>query len=302
LHFAAIELPWKIDAIKFPQTIDMGHSGRYELKYVIDEERAVAVADYVRAYLRPSEHNGKGPVRGHPVISLYLDSPDYFLFRQAACGYRNRIKLRIRFYNEHWNSPAFLEIKRRVSDNIVKDRAMISREGVRQFLKGGWPRPSFWPDPEHLKHGKRRLDVYFMFWQFCNALQAKPVAYLSYLREIYEQPNDDEMRVTLDRHVAATPYDESTMLDEDLGKLVAPKRGVPPPPDKPPYYLPVDGIVLELKFEERPPNWMYEMVRIFNLQRRFMCKYAASVEGMMLPWGKRPLPEEDLALMLYGYD
>ena len=36
----------------------MGQLGRYELKYVIDEERAVAVADYCRAFLRPSVHNG----------------------------------------------------------------------------------------------------------------------------------------------------------------------------------------------------------------------------------------------------
>jgi hypothetical protein len=277
-------------------------TGRYELKYVIDEERAVAVADYVRAYLRPSAHNGNGPVRGHPVISLYMDSPDHFLCRQAACGYRNRMKLRIRFYNEHWKSPAFLEIKRRVNDNIVKDRAMISREAVRQFLCGGWPYPSSWPYAEHLKKGAKQLDVYFRYWQFCNAIKAKPIVYLSYLREIYEQPQDDEMRVTFDREVAATPYEEWMMLDEDLGRLLAPRRGVPPPPDRPSYYVPYDGVVLELKFEERPPTWMYDMIRIFNLQRRAMCKYVSAVEGMMLNWGKPPLPEDEFALSLFGYD
>jgi hypothetical protein len=275
----------------------MKQTGRYELKYVIDEDRAVAVADYVRSFLRPSEFNGNGPVRGHPVISLYMDSPDYYLCRQVACGHRNRMKLRIRFYNEHWNSPAFLEIKRRVNDIIVKDRAMISREEVRRFLKGGWPNPSEWPMPQQLKKGMKQFDVYFRFWQFCN-----PIAYLSYLREIYEQPNDDEMRVTFDRQVAATPYDETKMFDEELGKLIAPKRGIPPPTEMPPYYLPVDGVVLELKFEERAPCWLYDLVRHFNLQRRFMCKYASSVDGMMLPWGKPPLPQDELALMLYGYD
>jgi hypothetical protein len=231
-----------------------------------------------------------------------MDSPDYFLFRQVTCGHKNRLKLRIRFYNEHWNSPAFLEIKRRVNDNIIKDRAMISKEGVRQFLKNGWPAPSLWPYAEHLKKGKKQLDVYFRFWQFCNALNARPVAYLSYLREIYEQPQDDEMRVTMDRQVSATPYDESMMLEEDRGKLILPKYGVPPPSDKPSYNLPVDAVVLELKFEERPPTWMYDMIRIFNLERRYMCKYASSVEGMMLSWGKLPLPEDNLPLMLYGYD
>jgi SPX domain protein involved in polyphosphate accumulation len=280
----------------------MKQTGRYELKYVIEEDRAVAVADYVRTFLRPSEHNGTGPVRGHPVISLYMDSPDYFLYRQAFFGHRNRMKLRIRFYDEHWNRPAFLEIKRRVNDIIVKDRAMIGREEVRQFLAGGWPNPSHWPDPGSLKKGKKQLDVYFRYWQFCAALKAKPIAYLSYLREIYEMPHDDEMRVTLDRCVAATPYDESTMLNEDIGKLIAPLRGVPSPPDKPPYFVPYNGVVLELKFEERAPCWLFDLIRIFNLKRRDMCKYAAAVEGMMLPWGKPHLPEDNHALSLCGYD
>ena len=44
----------------------MGHAARYELKYLIQEPRAVAVADFVSSYLRPSEHNGSGPIRGHP--------------------------------------------------------------------------------------------------------------------------------------------------------------------------------------------------------------------------------------------
>ena len=170
----------------------VGQSGRYELKYILDEERAVAVANYIRAYLRPSEHNAAGPVRGHPVVSLYMDSPDYFFFRQAFTGLKNRMKLRIRFYDDHWERPAFFEIKRRVSDVICKDRAMISREGVRQFLTGGWPCPNHWPDPTVLKHGKRRIDVYYKFWNLCSQIKAEGTIYISYLREIYEAANDDE--------------------------------------------------------------------------------------------------------------
>ena len=116
----------------------MGHTARYELKYVIEEARAQAIADYVRSYIDPSPHNAAGPVPGHRVVSLYLDSPDLFLFRQANTGHKNRIKLRIRFYDDDWDHPAFLEIKRRVSDVICKDRAMVSREGVRQMLSD-WP-------------------------------------------------------------------------------------------------------------------------------------------------------------------
>src|SRR6516165_7670548 len=179
----------------------MGHSARFELKYVIEDARAVAVADFVSTYLRPSEHNGSGPIRGHPVISLYMDSPDYFFFRQSYTGHKNRMKLRIRFYDDEWQRPAFLEVKRRVSEVICKDRAMISREAVRQILTAGWPLHPYTSDCSGLVHGKRRQDVNDDFWHFANRVHAEGMIYVSYYREIYESALDEELRVTFDRQV-----------------------------------------------------------------------------------------------------
>src|SRR5271165_4509119 len=150
----------------------MAHSARYEFKYIIEEPRAVAVADFLSSYLRPSPHNGSGAIRGHPVISLYLDSPDYFFFRQAYTGHKNRMKLRIRFYDDEWKRPAFLEIKRRVSEVICKDRAMISRDGVRDILSEGWPKQPYFPESGQLIHGRRRQDVSDDFWTFANTARA----------------------------------------------------------------------------------------------------------------------------------
>ena len=270
----------------------MAQSGRFELKYIIEEDRAAAVADYVRTYLRPSAHNGTGPIPGHAVCSLYMDSPDFFFFRQAYTGHLNRYKLRIRFYDDDWNHPAFFEIKHRVKDVMCKERAMISREGIRQFLTDGWPDPRGWPEPALLAHGKRRLDVYFDFWSLANRVKAQGIAYISYLREIFEAPDDDELRVTFDRQIAATPYDHT-------GRLFLPRWGIPPPPDRPPYYLPYHGVVLELKYDHRAPMWMYDMVRIFNLNRIAMCKYSACVDGMGLQWGKFPPWDQQMILQLH---
>ncbi len=269
----------------------MGHSARYELKYVIREPRAVAIADFVSTYLRPSEHNGSGPIRGHPVISLYLDSPDYFFFRQSYTGHKNRMKLRIRFYDDAWERPAFLEVKRRVSEVICKDRAMISREGVRQILTRGWPIEPYVPDTAHLKHGHRRQDVSDDFWGFANTVRARGMIYVSYFREIYESGDDDELRVTFDREVRGSRYDGS-------GRLETPKRGWLPymPPHMAPF--PRDGIILELKFDERPPRWMLNLVKIFNLSQTPVCKYTACIFAQQLHCRApaRPELEEDLHL------
>jgi hypothetical protein len=269
----------------------MAHSARFELKYVIEESRAVAVADFVSSFLRPSEHNaGSGPIRGHPVISLYMDSPDFFFFRQSYTGHKNRMKLRIRFYDNEWKRPAFLEIKRRVAEVICKDRAMISREGVRQILSGGWPRQPYFPDVSGLVHGKRRQDVANDFWRFANISQATGAIYVSYYREIWEAPNDDELRVTFDRYIHGSPYSGS-------GKLEVPQRGWRP--YLPPYLAPFpkDGVILELKFDDRAPRWMFDLVKIFNLRQTPVCKYSACIYAQQLQYKRAVLPEQEFDLV-----
>jgi hypothetical protein len=269
----------------------MGHSARFELKYVIEEPRAVAVVDFLSSYLRPSEHNGSGPIRGHPVISLYLDSPDFFFFRQAFTGVKNRMKLRIRFYDDEWKRPAFLEVKRRVSEVICKDRAMMTREGVRQILSAGWPNQPFWADSTHLIHGKRRQDVNDDFWKFANTMRAGGSIYVSYYREIYESPDDEELRVTLDRYIYGSRYDGS-------GRLQVPKRGWRP--YLPPYMapLPRDGVILELKFDNQAPRWMFDLVKIFNLRQVPVCKYVACMFAQQLHCRRQVLPEQEQDLVL----
>jgi hypothetical protein len=269
----------------------MGQPARFELKYVVEEERAVAVADFVSSFLAPSPHNSYSPLRGHPVISLYMDSPDYFFFRQSFTGHKNRMKLRIRFYDDEWERPAFLEVKRRIAEVISKTRAMISREGVRQILSAGWPNSPFFPDTTHLAHGKRKQDVSDNFWRFANTVRARGAVYVSYVREIWEATDDEELRVTFDRQVRGSYYDGS-------GRLALPKRGWRP--YLPPYMapLPKDGVILELKFDERAPNWMFDLVKIFNLRQTPVCKYSACIYAQQMQWNQ-PLQmelEEDLNL------
>jgi len=253
----------------------MGRSGRYELKYVVTEHEARAVSHFVSRYLHPSKFNGSGPIPGHPVISLYLDSPDLFLFRQGFEGHKNRVKLRIRVYDDEWERPAFLEIKRRVSDVIIKGRAMISRESVREMLTQGWSGHTYWPDSGWLIHGRRRIDVLDEFLGYCNRIRARGMIYVSYSREIFESHEDEELRVTIDHKIRGSLYDGS-------GKLHVPKRGWRPAL----RYFPPDGVVLELKFEDHPPGWMHKLVQVFNLERRAVCKYCACVDAIGLQYGR----------------
>jgi hypothetical protein len=202
------------------------------------------------------------------------------------------MKLRIRFYDDEWKRPAFLEVKRRVSDVICKDRALISREGVRQILTSGWPDRPFFSETTHLLHGRRRQDVSDDFWMFANSMRAYGSIFVSYYREIYESGEDDELRVTFDRCVRGSRYDGS-------GELRVPKFGWGP--FLPPYLAPMrkDAVILELKFDNQAPRWMFDLVKIFNLTRIPICKYCGCMYAQDLQWQRRRiLPEQELALIL----
>jgi len=110
---------------------DRLQSNRWELKYVIDEETAGRVRKFVNSYLEPDENNDPRQPNGYPVRSLYLDSPNRKLYWQTIQGAKNRFKLRIRFYDDEPHSPAFLEIKRRVTTTILKKRAEVRRDWAR---------------------------------------------------------------------------------------------------------------------------------------------------------------------------
>src|SRR5678809_63746 len=117
---------------------------RFELKYLISEETALLVRDFVRSYLDFDEYSVGKPNYSYPVHSLYLDSNDLKLYWTTINGDKNRFKLRLRFYNNNPDTPVFFEIKRRMNNCIMKQRGGVRRDCVRLLLSGHFP------EPEHL--------------------------------------------------------------------------------------------------------------------------------------------------------
>lgn len=247
-------------------------ASRYELKYVIDEARARQIAHFVRSHLVPDAYALPERNYSYPVYSLYFDTSNLTLFRQTVQGIKNRFKLRIRFYNDDPDAPVFLEIKRRITDVIRKQRAAISRAGVQRLLEGTWP--SLVDLVSSNGNGKPASALH----DFCataDAIGAKPCIYVSYLREAYVSPDSNRLRVTFDRFIGGTRYNPAEGLR-------CPREAVP---------TKVEGAVLELKFTDRFPAWMAEMVQSFNLYRRSVPKYVECLRVIQFPSGYRPRVE-----------
>jgi SPX domain protein involved in polyphosphate accumulation len=238
---------------------------RYELKYIIDEVTARGVRDFARSFLQRDEHAVPSLNYSYPIYSIYLDNPGLTLYNATVQGMKNRYKLRIRYYNDNPKSPVFFEIKRRVQDVILKDRACVKREVVHEILKGRCPKPSDLVKPDD-------MDSYSCLRHFTDLardIHAVGRTIVFYHREAWVTPTDDNVRLTFDRDLAGARFD---------GRFVPPKECW--------YHPRLGGVILELKFDNRFPLWMRELVRNFNLERTSMPKYIKCTY-----WAPRLKPE-----------
>ncbi|HEV8377593.1 MAG TPA: polyphosphate polymerase domain-containing protein [Tepidisphaeraceae bacterium] len=225
---------------------------RYELKYIIDEVTARSVRDFARSYLQRDEHAIPAMGHAYPIYSVYLDSPGWTLYNATVQGMKNRYKLRIRYYNDNPKSPVFFELKRRVHDVILKDRACVKRQSVYELLRGRCPNRDDLLNPSD-------LDSYSALRQFMDLagnINADGRTIVYYEREAWVTPTDDNVRLTFDRNLAGVRWD---------GRFIPPKEGW--------YHPRLPGVILELKFDNRFPLWMRELVRTFDLYRVSFAKY-----------------------------
>jgi hypothetical protein len=231
---------------------------RYELKYLISESTALGVRAFVQQHLELDEY-GVGQLNMcYPVHSLYLDSDDWKIYWRTINGDKNRFKLRIRYYSDAVDSPAFFEIKRRMKDVILKQRCAVSRAGVQQVLAGQLP------DPQHLV-SKNPTEVYSLqrFIELMLTLDARPKMHVAYVREAYASSFNNEVRLTIDRNVRSEPCSDARLLTSMEHPLICTQKKV----------------ILELKFTGRFPNWYGELVRVFNCFQTGAAKY---IEGVIL--------------------
>jgi SPX domain protein involved in polyphosphate accumulation len=189
--------------------------------------------------------------------SVYLDGPGLPLYYSTVQGHKNRFKLRVRYYTEEGDSPVFFEVKRRVQDVIMKDRAMVHRARALRILAGESPRVSDLVRPNNLDHWSSLKR----FCELRDNIGATPRVFVSYMREAWVHPTNDAVRLTFDRHLCGGRYDGTFAV----------KREVSPPPS-----IPGATLVLELKFTDRFPYWFRDMAQALNLQRRAMAKYCAT--------------------------
>jgi hypothetical protein len=232
---------------------------RFEFKYVVSDQVALGVRDFVSSYMEPDRFGVTRPNLSYPVHTLYLDSPDFALYRATINGERNRYKLRIRFYEEGDAAPVFLEIKHRVNNVIRKKRARVTRNAAREVHNGQIPDPGGLLDTS-----PEALESLQSFILHVSQLGARPQTHVRYLREAWTAGRSNNLRVTMDRAVMGERQQE-----------LAFRRWM-----ERPVRVFGDQVILELKFTDRFPGWMRELVQVFGLRQRSAAKYVDGVYRM----------------------
>jgi hypothetical protein len=228
---------------------------RYECKYLIEPLLTNEVRDFLKPFVQPDAFAARRPDHRYPVGSLYLDSPDLLLFRQTQAGEKDRFKLRVRTYSDDPDQAAYFEVKRKINSVVHKCRARLTREQARAVLSGpSAPVLTDLPDRR-----QRDLDDFLVR---VARIDARPVVRVKYLREAYQATGREPVRVTID-----TDLEHAVTLGSDLahgsGAWIR---------------TPLDGTILEIKFTERYPGWLEDLVRSFGLRQRPVPKYILSLE------------------------
>ena len=222
---------------------------RFEIKYRIQPAQAEAIRQWLPRHMEADAY-GEGGSAMYDVHSLYLDSSDWSIYRDTRNGAFARFKLRARCYKFEGPSPVFLEVKARQGEAMTKTRAAVPREEALHILRGQIP------------NGAEPFPALENFRTEMDRRRAFPRVWVTYRRSAWVGGERGLVRITFDDHIKCAP----------------PTADLSAPPQW--WFLPeVKGlVVLEVKYNGSYPQWVAELVRKFDLERKSMSKYRHAVD------------------------
>ena len=214
---------------------------RNEIKYVCCERDLALIESRVSAICAPDSHadeNGRYYIR-----SLYFDDYDNTCFYENEYGTDPREKFRIRIYNTDF-SHITLECKRKEHGKNHKFSCPLSYNECVDIIMGNFSLPDT----------DRELLNKFYLQYSARFLRAKVI--VSYIRTpyIYDTGN---VRITFDRNISGSPKIED---------FLSPMLNLRP-------VMPANSHVLEVKYDELFPDFLYNAMQINTLRATAFSKY-----------------------------
>ncbi|MBR0122694.1 MAG: polyphosphate polymerase domain-containing protein [Bacteroidales bacterium] len=222
-----------------------GKNYRHEFKYIISEGMMAVLRNRVINILQPDPH--ALPEGSYLIRSVYFDDYANTCYYENENGTDPREKFRIRFYNCS-DTRISLECKRKEREKTLKTSCFISRNETRLLMQG-----------TPLTDIEGRPPILYKFINTMVQRMMKPVSIVEYRREpfVYSAGN---VRVTFDTNIiSSTDYEH--LFDKNLIS-----RSI----------MPVGFHLMEVKYDEYIPDFIYNCLQIDGLERTAFSKYYLS--------------------------
>jgi hypothetical protein len=214
-----------------------------ELKFVVEENRADAIRQWMRDELGPDPHGVGVAGDFYQTTSLYFDTDDFdHFFKRRSFA---RAKFRIRRYNA--GSVVFLERKMKVNGRVSKLRSHCEVADLERLSTTATDWPGNW--------FARRLEN----------RKLKPVCEIAYNRTArIGMSESGPLRLTLDTDLRATEITAVRFTDA-ANVDVAPGLAI-----------------LEMKYRVHVPPVFKRLIEEFGLSARSHSKYRTTIEALGL--------------------
>jgi len=217
---------------------------RCELKYHINAQETLILKSRLAEFMNPDLHNMDN---GYKIRSLYFDNCLSTSYYDKVEGFEKRTKYRLRLY-DFSSKTLKLELKHKLNDVIYKETSTISRHDMENLQNGNY---------DCLLHDNdetlRKIYYHFKRHYF------EPVVIVDYFRTAYFL-DFNRIRITFDSHLEKS---------NEVTEFSNPELMMIPVLEK-------NHIILEIKYNDFLPEWIYTLFRGARLVRSSASKYCLS--------------------------
>lgn len=215
---------------------------RHELKYQISTAQIQLIRNRINHLVPLDAHAGNDGA--YTIRSLYFDDYENRCFYENENGTDPREKFRIRIYN-HSTDRITLECKRKERGKTLKTSCPLTIEQTKILMEG-----KALPNMGALHPVLQKLNLLIL------TRRMRPVVIVEYDRIPYVYKNGN-VRITLDTNIGSS-REIKCFLDESI-----PKRPV----------MPVGQQLLEVKYDEYLPDFIYRNLQLPSLRQTAFSKY-----------------------------
>ena len=215
---------------------------RHEYKYLCSMQKLAVIRNQIEPLMHLDNYAGDKGI--YTIRSLYFDDYENHCFYEIVNGTVPREKFRIRIYNAD-ASFIKLELKKKDYTKVKKLSCLLPKELCHEIMKGR-PLPIQAVDS----------PVYRKFCLQQNTRLLQPKVIVEYDRVPCVYP-DGNVRVTFDMHVRSSSQLENFLEPEITSRLV----------------MPMNQHILEVKFDEYIPDFIYQTVKTEKLRQATFSKY-----------------------------